>query len=151
MRTFELNIFINRPRREAYEHLAEPINMIGLHPFLTTIDVLKEQKDADGVTLRPFHTVEVFRWLGLPVLRERVYSVVHLTKPGSELEIHVFRRFGTRIVFGYILQETEEGYTHLNQGVRFEHVNKLVENFVFNQAIQTQRTLLASLKARLEK
>jgi hypothetical protein len=46
MRTFELNIFIDRPQREVYEHIAEPINMIGLQPLLTTIDVLKEQKGA---------------------------------------------------------------------------------------------------------
>jgi hypothetical protein len=67
------------------------------------------------------------------------------------MEFHVFRRFGTQIVFNDVFQETEEGYTHLNQKMRFEHVNKLIENFVFNQAVQTQRTLLASLKVRLEK
>ena len=53
----------------------EPINMIGLQPLLTTIDVLKEQKDANGIILRPFYTVETFRWLGLPVLQEpRLFS-----------------------------------------------------------------------------
>ena len=51
MRTFELNIFIDRPRSEVYNHLSEPINMIGLTPHMTSIDVLKEQKDAAGIVL----------------------------------------------------------------------------------------------------
>lgn len=151
MRSFELNIFINRPRREVYEHLAEPINIIGLHPFLTTIDILKEQKNADGVTLRPFYTVETFRVLGLPILKDRVYSVTHLTRPHSEMEFHIFRRPGIQVVYHYVFQEMEEGGTHLNQKVRFERVNKLIENYVFNRSIQTQRALLANLKVRLEK
>lgn len=151
MRTFELNIFINRPRREVYEHIAEPINMIGLQPLLTTIDVLKEQKDGNGIVLRPFHMLVTYRWLGLPVFRNRVYTVMHLTKPDSELEFHVFSKPGIQLVFQYLFQETEEGQTHLVQRVRFERVNKLLENIVFDQAIQTQRALLANLKVRLEK
>ncbi len=151
MRSFELNIFIDRPRDEVYEHVAQPINMIGLQPLLTTIDILKQQQDADGVILRPFHTVETIRWLGLPVMRNRVYSVIHLTKPPSELEISVFSKPNTQVVYHYLFQKSEEGRTHLVQKVRFEKVNKLLENFVFDQAIQTQRALLANLKVRLEK
>lgn len=151
MRTFELNIFIDRPRIMVYNHIAEPINMIGLRPLLTTIDILKEQKDADGVILRPFYTVETFRWLGLPVMRKRIYSVIHLTNPHSELEIHVFSKPDIQIVFRYFLQETEEGQTHLVQRVSFEKVSKLLENLVFKQAIKNQRALLANLKVRLEK
>ena len=151
MRSFELNIFINRPHREVYDQIAEPLNIIGLHPFLTTIDILKEQKNADGVILRPFYTVETFRLLGLPLLKDRVYSVMHLTRPHSELEFHIFRKPGMQVVFHYVFQEMEEGGTHLNQKVRFEKVNKLIENYAFNQSIQTQRALLANLKVRLEK
>ncbi len=151
MRSFELNIFIDRPRDEVYEHVAQPINMIGLQPLLTTIDILKQQQDADGVILRPFHTVETIRWLGLPVMRNRVYSVIHLTKPPSELEISVFSKPNTQVVYHYLFQESEEGRTHLVQKVSFEKVNKLLENFVFDHAIQTQRALLANLKVRLEK
>jgi hypothetical protein len=150
MRTFELNIFIDRPRREVYDHIAEPINMIGLQPMLTTIDLLKEQKDSNGITLRPLHMVMTYRWLRLPVLQNRVYMVMHLTKPHNELEFHVFSRPEIQIVFHYLFQETEEGHTHLIQKVRFERVNKLLESIVFNQAIQTQRALLANLKVRLE-
>ena len=151
MRTFELNIFIDRPRAEVYDHVAQPINMIGLQPLLTTIDILKEQKDGNGVVLRPFYTVETFRWLGLPIFKDRVYSVVHLTRPHSELEFHVFRKPGITVVYQYLFQESEEGRTHLIQKVRFERVSKLLENLVFNQAIQAQRSLLTNLKVRLEK
>ena len=151
MRSFELNIFIDRSQDEVYEHVAQPINMIGLQPRLTTIDVLKEQRDTDGILLRPFYTLETSRLLGLPVMRRRIFSVIHLTKPPSELEIHVFNSPGTQIVYHYLFQESEEGRTHLIQKVRFEKVNKLMENFVFEQAIQAQRALLTNLKVRLEK
>jgi len=152
MRTFELNIFIDRPRNEVYDQVSEPINMIGLQPLLTTIDILKEQKDANGTVLRPFYTVETFQWLGLPVWRSRLYSVIHLTRPKEELEFHTFRKPGINVVFRYFFNENDEGNrTHLIQRVSFEKVNKLLENFAFNQAINTQRAMLTNLKVRLEK
>jgi hypothetical protein len=152
MRTFELNIFIDRPRDEVYEHIAEPINMIGLQPLMTTIDILKEQKDARDVVLRPFYMVETHRWMGIPYRRSRVYSVIHLTRPKEELELHVFRRFGTTIVYRYFFNKSDEGNrTHLIQRVHFEKVNKVLENYVFTQAINAQRALLTNLKVRLEK
>ena len=150
MRTFELNIFIDRPKQEVFEHIAEPINMIGLQPFLTTIDILKEQKAADGVVLRPFYMLVTYRWFGLPILKNRIYAVIHLTKPNHELEMRIFSKPGVQIVFQYLFQQTEEGHTHLIQKVRFEKVNFLLEGFVFNQSIQTQRALLTNLKVRLE-
>jgi len=152
MRTFELNIFIDRPRNEVYYHVSEPINMIGLQPLLTTIDILKEQKGAGGVVLRPFYTMETFRWAGLPIWRNRVYSVIHLTRPGEELEFHVFRKPGINIVYRYFFNESDQGNrTHLIQRVNFEKVSKLLENLAFDQAIKAQRALLTNLKVRLEK
>jgi hypothetical protein len=151
MRTFELNIFIDHPRIEVYNHISEPINMIGLQPYMTSIDILKEQRDGNGVVLRPFYTMQTFRWLGMPISRQRVYTVIHLTKPHNELEFHEYRKRNTQLVFHYIFQESEEWRTHLIQRVRFERVNKLFENRVFNQAINTQRALLTNLKIRLEK
>ena len=151
MRTFELNIFIDRPLLEVYNHLSEPINMIGLTPHMTSIDILKEQKDGDGIVLRPFYTMQTYKWLGLPVRKDRVYWVIHLTRPSSELEFHVFQKKNTQIVFHYLFQESEEWRTHLIQRVRFEKVNKLLENRVFHEAITTQRALLTNLKIRLEK
>jgi len=151
MRTFELNIFIDRPRLEVYNHLSEPINMIGLQPYMTSIDVLKEQRDANGIVLRPFYTMQTYKWLGLPIRKERVYSVIHLTQPPKELEFHVFQKRNTQIIFHYIFQDSEEWRTHLIQRVKFEKVNKLLENKVLQEAINTQRALLTNLKIRLEK
>lgn len=151
MRRYELNAFIQRQPQEVFEHLAEPINMIGLQPLLSTIDVLKEQKDASNIILRPFYMLITYRWLGLPILRNRVYVVLHLTKPFEELELHVFSRPGIHVVFEYRFQEMEEGYTHLIQTLRFEKVNLFFKEVVLSQANQTQRALLANLKVRLEK
>lgn len=151
MRHYELNIFISCPQREVYQHLAEPINMIGLQPLLTTIDVLKEQQGTNDILLRPFYMLITYRWLGLPIFRNRVYVVLHLKKPFEELELHVFSRPGIHVVFEYRFQGTEEGYTHLIQTLRFEKVNLLFKSVVLSQANQTQRALLANLKVRLEK
>lgn len=151
MHTFEQNIFIDRPRIEVYNHVAEPINMIGLQPFLTTIDILKEQKNSEGIVLRPFYTVETLRWLGLPVRRNRIYTVIHLTKPHSELEFHIFRKTNAQIVLHFLFQDSEEGRTHLTQRFRFEKVSRLLENLIFDQTVKAQRAFLTNLKVRMEK
>jgi hypothetical protein len=151
MRTFELNIFIDRPQNEVYDHVSEPINMIGLLPRLGTIDIMKEQKDANGVVMRPFYTLETFRWAGIPVFRNRIYTVIHLTRPKQEMEFHVFIKPNIKIVFRYFFNETDDQRTHLIQRVNFEKVNKLLEGLVFQHAITAQRAFLTNLKIRLEK
>ena len=72
MRTFELDIFIDCIRDKVYDHISEPINLIGLLPLLTDIDVLKERKDTNGIILRPFYAGKIFRVMGLRVYRSRV-------------------------------------------------------------------------------
>lgn len=151
MRSFELNIFIDQPRNDVYDHVAEPINMIGLLPNLSSIDILKEQKSAVGILTRPFYVLETFRWAGLPVWRNRVYTVIHLTRPKDELEFHVFSKPNIKIVFRYFFNEDEGKRTHLIQRVNFEHVGALFENFVFNHSLKSQRAFLTNLKVRLEK
>ena len=151
MRTFEQHIFIDRRKDEIYDHIAEPINMIGLQPLLTTMDVMKEQTDENGITLRPFYTVEVFRWAGIPLMRNRIYSVIHLTKPRDELEFHVFSKPNIKIVFKYVFVQYNDLRTHITQTINFEQVSKLLEGFVFDQAVKAQRALLTNLKVRLEK
>ena len=151
MRTFELNIFIDRPRNEVYDHVSEPINMIGLLPRLTSIDILKEQKDAKGIVLRPFYTLEILRWAGIPVFRNRVYTVIHLTRPREEMEFHVFVKPNIKIIFRYFFNEDDEKRTHVIQRVTFEKVGKLLENFVFEHALTAQRGFLTNLKVRIEK
>lgn len=150
MRSFELNIFIERPCSEVYSQLAEPINMIGLQPFMTTIDILKEQTDANGTLIRPFYMVETYRWAGLPIFKSRVYLVIHVTKPGELLELRMYRKPGITTVYNFEFRQEEENRTHIIQRVNLERVNKLLENFVFRQAVNTQRALLTNLKVRLE-
>ena len=151
MRTFEQHIFIDRRKDEIYDHISEPLNMIGLQPLLTTLDVKNEQTDENGITLRPFYTVEVFRWAGIPLMRNRIYSVIHLTKPRDELEFHVFSKPNIKIVFKYAFVQYNDLRTHITQTILFEQVSKLLEGFVFDQAVKAQRALLTNLKVRLEK
>jgi len=151
MRTFELDIFIECTRDKVYDHLSQPINMIGLQPLLTEMDVLEEKQGADGVILRSFETVETFRWLGLSLFRNRILSVIHLTKPKEKLEFHVYSKPNIEIIFKYSLQEFNDRRTQITQTVEFVKVNKMLENFVVRQANAAQRALLSNLKVRLEK
>ena len=112
---------------------------------------MKEQKDDNGVVLRPFYTVEVFRWAGIPLMRNRIYSVIHLTKPKDELEFHVFSKPNIKIVFKYEFIQYNDQRTHITQTINFERVNKLLEGWVFDQAVKAQRALFTNLKVRLEK
>lgn len=151
MRSFELNIFIDCQRRKVYDHLSEPINMIGLQPLLTEIDVLKERRDESNILLRPFYMVETIRWMGFPVFRNKIYSVIRLTKPRDELEIHVHGRLKTDIIFGYMFKEFNDQRTQITQTIKFVYVNKLLEGIMFSRAKHAQRVLLSNLKVRLEK
>ncbi|NTU56836.1 MAG: hypothetical protein HGA79_11355 [Anaerolineales bacterium] len=151
MKTFELNIFIDCKSDEIYDHLSEPINMLGLQPLLTEIDVLKAKVDENGIVIRPFYTVETFRLLGFPVFRNRIYSVIHLTKPKEELEFHVHSKPGIEIIFSYKFRHFKDDRTQVSQTVHFVKVNKLLEIFVINQATYAQKALLSNLKVRLEK
>ena len=151
MQNFELNVFIDCPRRAVYDHIANPINMIGLQPHLTSIDVLKERKDENGVTLRPFYTLQTFRWMGLPIYRNRLDWTIHLTRPGEELEFHVHSRPKIYLIFKYILTQDNQKMTRIKQTVDFVQVSKLLEKIVADQANHTQRAVLSNLKVRLEK
>lgn len=151
MRTFELNIFIDCKRDKVYDHLSEPINMIGLQPRLTEINILENRKDENGVILRPFNTVEVFRWLGIPILRSKVYSVIRLTKPRKEMELYVSRELKIEIGFKYEFRQFNDVRTQVTQTIQSVKGIKLFEGFVMNQANYMQRALLSNLKVRLEK
>ncbi|GAB4447505.1 MAG: hypothetical protein OHK0041_07150 [Anaerolineales bacterium] len=151
MRTFELTVFIDCPKETVYDHLSQPLNMIGLQPLLTEIDVLNERRDANGTVLRPFYTVETFRLLGLPVYRNRIYSIMQLTQPKDELKFHVYSKPRIEIVFTYHFEQFNDGRTRITQSVEFIKLNKLLETFVVEQAKQAQRALLSNLKIRLEK
>lgn len=151
MRAFELNIFIECTRDKVYDHLSQPINMIGIQPLLTEMDVLEEEENRDGVILRSFQTVETFRWLGLPIFRNRTLSVIHLTKPKEVLGIHVYRKPNIEIIFKYSFREFNDKRTQITQTAQFIKLHKILEHFVVNQANQVQRALLSNLKVRLEK
>ncbi len=151
MKSFELDIFIDCKRDKVYDHLAEPLNLIGLQPLLTEIDVLKETMDENNIRLRPFYTVETFRWMGLPIYKNRIYSVIHLTKPRDEMEFYVYSKPNIEIVFKYQFKKSNDNRTQITQTVHFVRVNKLLETFVVDQAKQAQRALLSNLKVRLEK
>ena len=151
MQRFELTVFIDCKRDRVYDHLSEPINMIGLQPRLTEIDTLKGKRDVDGIVLRPFHMVETYRLLGFPILRHRLYSVIRLVKPKEELELQVHGKPGIEIVFHYRFQQSNDQRTQVTQTLQALEANKLLEIPVLNQAKYTQRVLLSNLKVRLER
>jgi hypothetical protein len=150
MLSFELNVFIDCARSEVYDHLSNPINMIGLQPNLTTIDVLKEQTDGKGIILRPFYTMQTFRWAGLPIYRNQLYSIIHLTKPKEELEFHVYGKPNIHVILRYTFTQDNDKRTHIKQTVDLAQVSKILEGFVAQQANQAQRAVLSNLKVRLE-
>ena len=151
MRSLELNICIDCKKDRLYDHFSEPINMIGLQPLLTEIDVLKEKMGEKNVSTLPFYMVETILWQGFPIFRNKIYSVIRLTKPKDELEIHVYSNLKTEIVFKYAFKEFNDQRTQITQTVKFMHVNLFLEGIMFSRAKHAQRALLSNLKVRLEK
>jgi len=149
MRHFEQEIFINRPSKDVYEHLAEPGSYLGLQPLLTSLEPSPEQQGKNGITLRPFHTVETFRWMGIPVFNNRIYSTAHLIEPYKKLKHVVLSNPGIEIEFNYTFHE-KGGATHLVQTVDIQKVSPVLESFVYREMVKAQRAMLANLKSRLE-
>jgi hypothetical protein len=53
------------------------------------------------------------------------------------------------IVFKYALVQYNGLRTHITQTINFERVSKLLEDYVFDQAVKDQRALLTNLKVRV--
>jgi len=151
MRTFELNIFIDCRRNRLYNHLTEPLNMIGLQPQLTEINALKEGKDESGILLRPFNMVVTYRLAGLPRFRNKIHSVIALTRPRDELEIRISSKLSGQIIFKYVFKPFNDQTTQITQTVQLVRVNKLLAGLILHRAKHAQRVLLSNLKVRMEK
>lgn len=149
MKHFEQKIIISHPCKDVYEHLAEPKSFLGLQPMLTSLEVLPEQQNENGITLRPFYTVETFRWMGIPILNNRIHSTAYLIDPYKKLKHIVLSKPGVEIEFNYDFEE-DAGRTHLTQTVYILKTHPILENFVFREMVKAQRALVANLKARLE-
>jgi len=149
MRHFKQETFINRPCKDVYEHLAEPGSFLGLQPLLTSLDTLPEQRGEQGILLRPFYTVETFRWLGIPIINNRIHSTAHLVDPYKNLKYVTLSNPGIELEFNYTFED-KEGNTHLTQTVDILKVSPLLESFVYREMVKAQRAILANLKSRLE-
>jgi hypothetical protein len=89
--------------------------------------------------------------MGLPVFRNKIYSVIRLTDPRNELEIRVYSRLKTEIIFKYAFKQSNDRRTQITQTVQFVRVNKLLETIMIHRAKLAQRAVLSNLKVRLEK
>lgn len=147
MRTIELNVFIDYPRHKVYDHISDPLNMIGLQPFLTTIDVLKEQQNENGITLHPYHTVETFRPARTARPPESRLLGHPFDKAREALEFPTYGRPDIQVSFSYPFSR-DNGRTYIKQTMKVVQVSKLLEGFTVHQAKQIQRGLLSNLKAR---
>jgi len=95
--------------------------------------------------------VETIRWLKFPIFRNKIYSVIRLTKTRNELEIQVYSRLKTEIIFKYSFKELNDQRTQITQTIKLVHVNKLLGGIMFSQARHAQIALLSNLKVGLEK
>ena len=149
MRHFDLLILVNSPQQDVYNHLADPHNLLGLQPLLTSVEVLEESRNENNAIVRPFYSIETFRFLGIPIYNNRIKVISTLTKPPEKMEYFVESQPGIHIRFTYQLKQ-ENGSTQINLHVGILQVNTLLESFVYKEAIKTQREVLVNLKKRLE-
>ncbi|HXF85338.1 MAG TPA: SRPBCC family protein [Anaerolineales bacterium] len=150
MHSFELTTLINCPRDQVYDHLSNPLNLIGLQPLLTELIVHDAQSDEQGIVQRSFESVETFRLAGLPVFHNRIHSILRLTHPKEVLEFKVFSKPGIEILFTFTFQSLTPHKTQISETVQFVRLNKFLERFVISQARHAQEALLTNLKVRLE-
>jgi ligand-binding SRPBCC domain-containing protein len=149
MRRFDLLISVNAPKEDVYNHIANPHNLMGLQPLLTSIELLPETKNENGEIVRASYSVETFRFLGIPIYNNRIKAVATLTRPPDELEYFVESNPKIEIRFVYQLLQ-DNNSTQISLRVTILKVSSLLENFVYNEAMKAQRAVLINLKKRLE-
>lgn len=149
MRHFDLLILVNSPQQDVYNHLADPHNLLGLQPLLTSVEILEESRNEYNAIVRPFYSIETFRFLGIPIYNNHIKVTSTLTDPPRKMEYYVESQPGIQIHFTYQLKQ-ENGSTQINLHVDILQVSTWLEGFVCTEAMKTQREVLVNLKKRLE-
>ena len=149
MRHFDLLILVNRPRQDVYDYLADPLNLLEVQPLLRKIQTKERSRNENGATVVSFDGLYVLPVLGLPLLRRLAHVVNTLTNPPNEMEYHAVYRPRIEIQFAYEFRQ-ERNATQIKLRVNIIKVSHWMEDFVYNRAMNAQRSLLVNLKNRLE-
>jgi hypothetical protein len=143
----EFTVHIRRPVSVVYCHLAQPTNLIGLQPLLSSISSVQEIQ-VDHRYGYQYETVETFRIGAIPVLNNRIHVQTVLTEPDRQIDSIVYSKPNIRLDVRY--QFTSLGAeTDLVEQMLIS-VPAWVSHYVVRTAQQVQQQTLANLKHRLE-
>lgn len=145
--TFVLMTTLGRPPLQVWDHLSRPENYLGLQVLLTEISPVTEAFSASGKPERRYTTVETFRWLGLPLYRNRIAVALELTDPGRRLVSRVRSAPNLTLEADYRFDPAGAG-CRLTLGVTIT-VAGWLSGWVTAEARRVQGLVLERLKERL--
>jgi hypothetical protein len=144
-RTLEFATVIDRPVSLVYAHLANPANLLGLQPLLTSMSPIRETT-IDGCRAFTYETVETFRLCGIPLIHNRIQVQTILTTPDQRMDSHVRSAPNLTLAVSYDFA-AKDRRTWLTERMTIT-VAWWLMGFVVQQATRVQQQTLANLKAR---
>ncbi len=148
IQTFHYTYVVHAPATAIYEHLAEPMNYIGLSPLIGKITDVKRDTDEQHRSIVTYKTIESFRFLGFITYPNSLNVVTTLAHPNRQIVTDVQSGFNVRVRFIFDLKEQTDGTT-ITETITAT-VPALLSSFVVNQAKAVQQHRAKTLKQRME-
>ncbi len=146
--TFQHVYVIQAPASKIYEHLAVPMNYVGLSPLVGKISDVKEGVNEHHQRIATYKTVEVFRFLGFITYPNPLNVVMTLAQTNRQIISDVQSSMNITVRFVFDLQEQTDGTT-VTETIT-TNAPALFSRFVVNQAKAVQQHRAKVLKQRME-
>lgn len=143
----EFMVHIQRQVSVVYDHLAQPANLLGLQPLLSSISSVQEI-EVDNKRGFNYETVETFRIGPIPVLNNRIRVQTVLTEPNRQIDSIVQSKPNIRLDVHYQFTSLGDETAVVEQ--MLISVPAWVSAYVVATARRVQEQTLDNLKHRLE-
>lgn len=147
--TFECTALVNAPADKVFATVAEPLNMVGLQPFLIRCDILKKEVSADLRTRAyDVYFIERFHLLGPIRYDNKIRVHIDIQSEPRQVHFHVKSFPRIRLRSSYVFED-QAGATLVRETVTVESPS-LLASFVVKTARAAQERLLENLRRKLD-
>jgi hypothetical protein len=146
--TFHHTYFVHAPAHKIYEHLAEPLNYVGLSPLVGKVSDVAKNVNEQHQRIITYKTVENFQFLGFITYPNPLNVVMTLAQPNQQIISDVQSGMNVSVRFVFELQGQADG-TNITETIT-ANSPALLSSFVVSQAKAVQQHRAKVLKQRME-
>ena len=146
--TFQYAYFVRAPTSKIYEHLADPLNYVGLSPLVGEVSDIERAINEQHQSIVTYKTVEMFRFLGFIHYPNPLNVVMTLAQLNQQIISDVQSTMNIKVRFVFYLKEQADGTT-VTETIT-TNAPALLSGFTLNQAKTVQQHRAKTLKQRME-